>query len=58
MTARIVLGPDATRDQWLNARRTGITGTELSAIFGVLTYICTCGHRSYTYHDWTIHSLD
>ena len=29
-----------------------------AAIFGVLTYVCTCGHRSYTYDDWTTHRLD
>ena len=27
-----------------------------AAIFGVLAYICTCGHRSYTFHDWTTHN--
>ena len=27
-----------------------------SSIFGVLTYVCTCGHRSYTWHDWTSHN--
>ncbi len=25
-------------------------------IFGVLTWVCTCGHRSYTFHDWTLHN--
>ncbi len=35
MTARTVLGPDATRDQWLNARRTGITGTAFRSVRAV-----------------------
>lgn len=27
-----------------------------AAIFGVLTWVCICGHRSYTFHDWTLHN--
>ena len=25
-------------------------------VFGVIAYICCCGHRSYTSHDWTTHT--
>ena len=34
MTATVVLGPTATREEWLAARRMGITGTDISAILG------------------------
>ena len=27
-------------------------------IFGVLTWVCTCGHRSYTFHDHRTHLED
>ena len=29
-----------------------------AAIFGVLTWVCTCGHRSYTFHDHRTHLED
>ena len=34
MTATVVLGPTATREEWLAARRLGVTGTDISAILG------------------------
>ena len=34
MTATVVLGPAATREEWLAARCPGVTGTDISAILG------------------------
>lgn len=35
MTARLVLPPDAPKDQWLAARRRGITASEIAVILGI-----------------------
>ena len=34
MTATVILESDATREEWLAARRLGVTGTDISAILG------------------------
>lgn len=35
MSARLVLGPDATREAWLAARLPGITASEIAAVIGI-----------------------
>lgn len=35
MTARLILPADAPRDEWLQARRAGVTASEIAAILGI-----------------------
>jgi putative phage-type endonuclease len=38
MTARLVLPADAPRDEWLEARRAGVTASEIAALLGISPY--------------------
>lgn len=35
MTARLILGPDASRESWLAARLPGVTASEIAAVLGI-----------------------
>lgn len=35
MSARLILGPDAPREEWLAARRRGVTASEAAALLGI-----------------------
>lgn len=38
MTARLILPADAPRDEWLQARRAGVTASEIAALLGISPY--------------------